>query len=266
MRVNDLDPFTLEREPRAAQTARLLACAAASPEPASSRLRDEVVQLNLVVARAVARRYRGRGELLDDLEQVAALGLVKAVRSFDPAQGNDFLSYAVPTIRGEVKRHFRDYSWAVRPPRRVQELQPRITAASCELVPELNRSPTTDEVAERLGVHVDDVIEALTSDGCFHPSSLDAPPAGFRTDSDESLLGAIGQPERGYGLVESQVDLGPAMGELSYRDRRILARRVDDGWTQQEIADEQGISQMQVSRILARIRAQLRDATREAVA
>jgi RNA polymerase sigma-B factor len=251
---------------RAERTARLLRQAASSPEPERSRLHDEVVELNLVVARAVAHRYRGRGEPLDDLEQVAALGLVKAVRRFDPAQEKDFLSYAVPTISGEVKRHFRDYSWTVRPPRRIQELQPRIMSALDRLTAQLNRSPSPSEVARALGASTDDVIEALTSDGCFHAASLDAPPVSAADDDASSLLGVIGGDEGGYGVVEVRQDLRPALDQLSPRDRHILARRVEAGWTQQEIADELNLSQMQVSRVLARIRARLQDATQTSVA
>jgi RNA polymerase sigma-B factor len=251
---------------RAERTARLLKMAAVSPEPERSRLHDEVVELNLVVARAVAHRYRGRGEPLDDLEQVASLGLVKAVRRFDPAQEKDFLSYAVPTISGEVKRHFRDYSWTVRPPRRIQELQPRIMAALDRLTAQLNRSPNPDEVASALGATTDDVIEALTSDGCFHAASLDAPPVSAADDDASSLLGIIGGEDGGYGVVEIRQALRPALEQLSARDRHILARRVEAGWTQQEIADELELSQMQVSRVLSRIRSRLQDATQTSVA
>ena len=137
-------------------------------------LREHVVLLNMSVARAIARRYRSRGIVLDDLQQVALLGLVKAVNGFDPGMGKDFLSYAVPTINGEVKRHFRDHGWMVRPPRRVQELQARIHVASDESAQALGRAPRATEVAAGLGVPVADVLEALTCNG-FSPVSLDVP-------------------------------------------------------------------------------------------
>jgi len=257
---------TAELGTRAEQTARLLRQAADSSGPERNRLQDEVVQLNLVVATAIAHRYRGRGEPVDDLEQVAALGLVKAVRGFDVTQDKDFLSYAVPTISGEVKRHFRDYAWNVRPPRRIQELQPRITAALDRLTARLDRAPTPVELAAELDTSPDDVIEALSSDGCFHAASLDARIASAPDDGMTSLMGVIGHDEGGFAVAETRQDLQPALGELSARDRHILSRRVDSGWTQQEIADELNLSQMQVSRVLARIRARLRDATEVNVA
>ena len=259
-------PETPAVESRSEQTARLLDLAAESTGAARAQLLDRVVELNLGVARAVAQRFRGRGEPLEDLEQVAALGLVKAVRLFAPERGKDFLSYAVPTIRGEVKRHFRDHAWTVRPPRRIQELQPRIARASEELTTRLNRSPRPDEVAAVLGVSTDEVIEALTCDGCFHSTSLDVRPTGSAPDSATSLHAVLGHPDAGFALTELRAALAPALVALSDRDRHILARRVDDGWTQQEIADELGVSQMQVSRVLARIRARLARATQDAVA
>jgi RNA polymerase sigma-B factor len=251
---------------RGERTARLLQLAASSPEPARSRIQAEVVELNLVVARSIAHRYRGRGEPLDDLEQVAALGLVKAVRQFDPSHGKDFLSYAVPTVSGEVKRHFRDHSWMVRPPRRIQELQPRIEAATDLLRSQLNSSPTVVDVAEYLAEDSETIVEALTCDGCFTAASLDGALTTASDDHGTSLLGVIGQDDDGYALCEFRTDLEPALDVLSPRDRHILARRVNDGWTQQEIADELGMSQMQVSRVLSKIRSLLRDALHVAVA
>ena len=251
---------------RADETARLLQLAASSAEPARSRILAEVVELNLVVARSIAHRYRGRGEPLDDLEQVAALGLIKAVRQFDPTLGKDFLSYAVPTVRGEVKRHFRDHSWIVRPPRRVQELQPRIEAATDLLRSQLNSSPTVVQLAEFLTEDAESIIEALTSDGCFRAASLDAALTASAEDHGTSLFGVIGRDDDGYALTEFRTDLEPALDGLTERDRHILSRRVDDGWTQQEIADELQMSQMQVSRVLAKIRCLLRNALQVAVA
>ena len=137
-------------------------------------LRDEVVVLNMPVAMAIAGRYRARGILLDDLQQVASLGLVKAVNGFDPGVGKEFLSYAVPTVSGEVKRYFRDHGWTVRPPRRVQELQARISSVSAQSDQSLGRSTQPPELAAQLGVDVNEVIEALTCNG-FTPMSLDLP-------------------------------------------------------------------------------------------
>ena len=246
-------------ESRAEQTARLLRLAASSAEPRRSQLQDEVVRLNLAVAHGVAHRYSGRGEPLDDLEQVAALGLVKAVRNFDAAQGSDFLSYAVPTIRGEVKRHFRDHAWMVRPPRRIQEIQPRIVAAIDLLSSRQTTVPSPADVADLLGEDTDNVVEAMTSHGCFHAASLDALLTPDESPTT-SLHGVIGRHDGGFGLTETRADLEPALQQLSPRDRHILVRRVEDGWTQQQIADELAISQMQISRVLAQIRSRLHDA------
>src|SRR5690349_10734991 len=137
-------------------------------------LTTQLIETNAAVARSMASRYRNRGIDLDDLEQVALLGLTKAAQRFDPAAGHDFLSFAVPTIRGELRRHFRDSGWMVRPPRRVQDLQTRIAGAQEELESQLGRSPRPTEIATHLGEQTSDVVEALAADGCFTPTSLDA--------------------------------------------------------------------------------------------
>ncbi len=219
-------------------------------------LRDEVVVVNMGVARAIAHRYRQRGLNLDDLVQVAYVGLVKAVNGFDPARERDFLSYAVPTVSGEVKRYFRDFGWAVRPPRRVQELQGQIAKASSELTQRLGRSPRPTEVAAELDVEVDEVIEALAADGCFTPSSLDVPVG----EDGSTTLGQL-MPDRHeeLGSAEARVMLGPAVRRLGERDRRILELRFFEGWTQEQIAADIGVTQMQVSRLLSRILQELRN-------
>jgi RNA polymerase sigma-B factor len=155
----------------------LLSRARASRGDARARYEDEAIRLNMVVATDVARRYHGRGIPAEDIDQVAYLGLVKAVRGFDPTLGDDFLSYAVPTLRGEIRRYFRDHGWMVRPPRRVQELQARIMGVRDELVAGLGRAPRPSEIAVRIGAGLADVEEALAADGCFTPYSLDIPPA-----------------------------------------------------------------------------------------
>ena len=184
---------------------------------------------------------RGIGK--DDLMQAAYVGLVKAVQGFDPSFERDFLSYAVPTVTGEVKRYFRDYGWTVRPPRRVQELQAQISRASSELSQTLHRSPKPSEVAEFLSVDVDSVIEALAADGCFTPASLDVP---------------VGEDDADLGRAEARILLAPAVRRLAPRDRRILELRFFHGWTQEQIAGDIGVTQMQVSRLLARILSDLR--------
>jgi RNA polymerase sigma-B factor len=232
--------------------------AAELPAELSSTASD-LVLAHLGVAHGIARRYRHRGIASDDLEQVARLGLLKAARSYDPAKQADFLAYAVPTIRGEVRKHFRDYGWMVRPPRRVQELQSRILAAAADLTQELGRSPRPSEIASRLDAPVGDIEEALGADGCFSPSSLDRPVSGV---PDAPPLGDLlpdsSEDADGHDAVDARVMLGPAVRRLSDRERKILHLRFFNGWTQEEIAREIGVTQMHVSRLLTRIIDELR--------
>jgi RNA polymerase sigma-B factor len=247
---------TVPEADRSEITARLLAqISGTSDELEQKRLRDEVVVLNMGVARAIAARYRDRGIGKDDLMQAAYVGLVKAVQGFDPSYERDFLSYAVPTVTGEVKRYFRDYGWTVRPPRRVQELQAQISRASGELSQTLHRSPKPSEVAEFLSVDVDSVIEALAADGCFTPASLDVP---VGEDGSTSLGELLGGDDADLGRAEARILLAPAVRRLGERDRRILELRFFHGWTQEQIAGDIGVTQMQVSRLLARILSDLR--------
>ncbi|MBD3926144.1 sigma-70 family RNA polymerase sigma factor [Nocardioides cavernae] len=203
----------------------------------------------------MAARYRNRGIDLDDLEQVALVGLVKAARRFDAAAGHDFLSYAVPTVRGELRRHFRDSGWVIRVPRRVQQMQARIKDAQHELEARLGRSPRPSEVAAHLGVEVDGVVEALAADGCFRPTSIDG-----KGDAQErgTIADVLGQDDRGFATLEARLVLDTAVGRLSDRERLILRWRFEDERTQQEIADLLGLTQAQVSRTLARILRRLR--------
>lgn len=206
------------------------------------------------VAENCARRYRGHGVSDEDLRQVAYLGLVKAVRAFDPARG-DFLGYAVPTITGEIKRHFRDSGWRVRPTRRIQNLQSQIVAASEELTQRLGRAPRPGEVADRLRADLDDVIEAMCADGCFTPTSLDLPIG----ENDTGTLGELIPAERtGFDAAEARVVLSTVADSLTARERRILAMRFYGGCTQAEIGQRMHLSQMQVSRLLSGILAGLR--------
>ena len=220
------------------------------------RLGDEVVLLNMHVAQCIARRYRQRGAAFDDLAQVAHLGLVKAVDRYDPDSGSHFLAFAVPTITGEVKRFFRDHCWAIRPTRRVQEVQHAIAARQPELVQLLGRSPTVSELAEELGANEDHVTEALASDGFYNLASLDMP-AGWE-DSSRSLADEVGEDDRRLDWVENHELLAPALDRLSEREKRLLLLRFEKGWQQKEIAADLGISQMQVSRLLSRLLQRLR--------
>lgn len=222
--------------------------------PDSQALTDELIEANLGVARSIAGRYRNRGIDLDDLEQVALLGLTKAAQRFDPGAGHDFLSYAVPTIRGEIRRHFRDSGWMVRPPRRIQDLQARIVAAHDEVERQLGRSPRPSDLATHLQEDVADVVEALAADGCFTPTSLDATVG----DGSSTLGDQIGHEDRDMAHAEARIVIEPAVQHLSPRDRRIVHLRFFEGRTQQEIAEAVGLTQAQVSRVLARILADLR--------
>lgn len=217
-------------------------------------LTRQLIETNAAVARSMASRYRNRGIDLDDLEQVALLGLTKAAQRFDPAAGHDFLSFAVPTIRGELRRHFRDSGWMVRPPRRVQDLQTRIAGAQEELEAQLGRSPRPSEIATHLEEDISAVVEALAADGCFTPTSLDAPVA----DGSSSLGDLLGDEDRALAQAEAKVMLDPLMRGLTARDRRIVRLRYFHEQTQQEIADAVGLTQAQVSRVLTRILADLR--------
>jgi RNA polymerase sigma-B factor len=220
-------------------------------------LREEIVLVNLPVAQGIARRYGSRGMPLEDLEQVACLGLVKAVRGFDPARQKDFLGYAVPTVSGEVKRYFRDFGWTVRPPRRVQELQARINSVSNDTAQTLGRDARPDEVATHLGVELSHVVESMMCRGAFTPTSLDAPLG--EAGASESLGDLLAHGRDQYVDAENVIVLTRAISTLSARDLLVLQRRFFEDRTQQEIGEEIGVSQMQVSRLLARILGTLRE-------
>ena len=234
---------------------------AASPmtdpdSPRRAALLDEVVLLNIGVADAVAMRYAARGVSSDDLVQVARLALVRAVHGFDLSRDCDFLAYAVPSITGAVKRHFRDAAWTVRPPRRVQEAQLQLNTARPAMQQRLGREPPVPEIAGYLGLDEETVIEALAADSCFTPDSLDRP-----VDDGEGgleLSGCIGSTDPGFALCEQRTVLGPLIKALPDRDRTVLELRFVEGLTQREVGQRIGVTQMQVSRILARILGQMR--------
>jgi RNA polymerase sigma-B factor len=242
-------------ENRREATTRLFELAREAQDEDRKRHLDEIVRLNMTVASDCARRYRGRGVASDDLDQVAYLGLVKAVRGFDPGRGHDFLAFAVPTIRGELRRHFRDLGWALRPPRSIQELQTRILAAEGDLAQELGRSPRPSDFARHLDVDLEHVLDALGANGCFAPASLDVP-AG---DGDAVLGDRLGGLDPGFDTAEARVTLAAVMRGLTPRERRILELRFFGGQTQAEIGADIGVTQMQVSRLLNRILGRLRE-------
>jgi len=251
----DLLDHELGTLPRREATQRLLALAHDAGEADRPFYQGRVVELNMQIAVEVARRYRSRGVAIEDLEQVAYLGLVKAARGFDPGRATDFLSYAVPTIRGEVRRSSRDHGGAVRPPRTVQQAQARITAVESDLCQELGRAPRPSEIAERLELDLDLVVEALAANGCFVPTSLDTPPA----DAESGIGEKLGDDDPGFDSAEARVALRPLLQHLDRRERIMLEMRFFKGATQSEIGEVLGITQMQVSRLLSALLARLRD-------
>ncbi len=254
------EPALPSRDEREQRTHECLGEARGTPSAGHRRLlEDEAIELNLPVAASVAHRFQGRGLETEDLEQVAYLGLVKAVRRFEAERGASFLSFAVPTIRGEIKRHFRDHVWAVRPPRRLQELRASIPEAQERLSALLHRSPTPRELARHLGAEPGQVLEALSSSMHFHAVSLDQPAEATGASLQQTPLHElIGSDDGDYARAESAIDLQDAIAALSCRDRQILTWRVTEDWTQRQIADALGLSQMQVSRLLRTILAGLR--------
>ena len=247
----------VERRDRTASA--LAALAVTTPGAGQADLRDHLVRVNMGVARSIAGRYANRGIDEEDLLQVAYLGLTRAARDFDTTRDDDFLAYAVPTMRGEVKKYFRDHGWTVRPPRRVQETQALLNRAEGELTQQIGRTPTTRELAEHVDATVREVVEALAADGCFAPTSLDKPLGGRDTGGDALSLGdLLAEVDSEQPAAEARAALGPVVRRLSDRDRRILYLRFFEECTQQEIADEIGVTQMQVSRLLAKILAGLR--------
>lgn len=238
---------------RRATTARLFDLAHAATGEERREHQDEIIRINMGVASDCARRYRGRGVATDDLDQVAYLGLVKAVRGFDPERGHDFLSFAVPTIRGELRRYFRDLGWALRPPRSIQELQARIAEVEGDLAQELGRSPRPTDLARHLEVDLERVLDALGASGCFAPSSLDAAAEG-----EDALGDRLGVLDPAYDAAEARVTLAAVLRGLNPRERRILELRFFGGRTQAEIGADIGVTQMQVSRLLSRTLDRLR--------
>jgi RNA polymerase sigma-B factor len=219
--------------------------------------REELVRRFLPLARRLARRYERAHEPLEDLVQVASVGLVKAIDRFDSDQGTGFSSYAVPTILGELKRHFRDSGWALHVPRGLQERVLKLNDAVEHLSGELGRSPTPQQVADEVGVPVEEVLEAMEAGAAYDTVSLDAP---LRSSEDEKTTYAdsIGEDDGRFELVEHSATLGRALKALPERERSILFLRFAEGLTQVEIADRIGISQMHVSRLIRRALERLR--------
>ncbi len=219
-------------------------------------VREDLVGLHVSLAEHLARRFRNRGEPLDDLVQVALVGLLKAIDGFDPDRGVDFTSYAIPTMVGEIKRHFRDKGWSVRVPRRLKEMKLEVTRVAGRLTQELGRSVTNADLADHLGVTEDEIRECQASARAYSALSLSAP-LGVE-DADSTLADVMGGADKGMESVEDRESLRPLIEELPSRQRSIIAMRFYGNMTQSQIAERMGISQMHVSRLLTRSLAQLR--------
>ncbi|MCW2503573.1 MAG: polymerase sigma-B factor [Actinomycetia bacterium] len=224
--------------------------------PVWQALRDELVHRHLPLVHFLVRRFRGRGEPLDDLVQVATIGLIKAVDRFDPQRGIEFSTYATPTVVGEVKRHFRDRGWAIKVPRRLQENMLVVSRASAELFGLLSRAPTIAELAKKAALTEEDVLEAIESSHAYTTVSLDA-------ELDDAAAAA--NPRHGVDTqaalesIEDRESLRPLLGKLDERERQIILLRFFANMTQSEIAAEVGVSQMHISRLLGRTLARLRE-------
>ena len=222
--------------------------------------RDRALVESMPLVRALASRYAGRGEPLEDLVQAGSIGLIKAVDRFDVDRGVDFSSYAVPTIVGEIRRHFRDKAWAMHVPRRLKELSLRLSRVLDELTTELGRSPTVAELAEAAGVEEEEAIDALDSTNAYTTRSLHAP---FEDGADDSLAEKLGTDETGYAEVEDGALVQAGLAALDERERQIVELRFFKEMTQSQIAAEIGISQMHVSRLLRRALATMRGRIQE---
>jgi RNA polymerase sigma-B factor len=248
------DDATSDSEPRAAELLdQLDNFTGQTPEQRAQRQRlcDEIITRTLPVADRLAAHYGGRGVPMDDLRQVARTALVQAMRRFHGAGEHAFLAYAVPSIRGELKRYFRDMGWMVRPPRRIQEARLALNDVQSDLSNELGREPTAQELAEQTGLDPDTISAARGADHCYRPESLDRPRGdddGARTVGD-----VAGEFDQGFNQAEARVVIWPLLEQLSPRDRKLIILRFFKGMTQSEGGERSGISQMQVSRVEARI-------------
>ena len=239
---------------------QLLADYAATPpdDPRRAELRDALVTGYLPVARHIARRYAQRGEPLEDLEQVACLGLLNALQRYDPNLGSHFLGYAVPTITGEIRRHFRDRTWSMRVPRRLKDLHLTIAGAVAELTQRLGHAPRPSDIAAHLDLTTDEVLEGLDASQAYRAGSLDEMLGS--DDGAGSRLDRLSSPDAGVDRFIDSYSLAPHLAALPHRERAIVIMRFYDDLTQTQIADRLGLSQMHVSRLLSRTFVRLRDA------
>jgi RNA polymerase sigma-B factor len=227
------------------------------------RARELLIERYLPLARRLARRYQRAEEPLEDLVQVASLGLVKAIDRFDVQRRVVFSSYAVPTILGELKRHFRDHTWSVRVPRDLQELALRVDRSVTRLSVGKRRSPSVAEIAEAVGASQEQVLEALEAGGAYRAGSLDAPRVAQGEQEGESIADTLGEEESGFQRAEERATLEPLLVQISARERLVLELRFGEDLTQAEIGERIGVSQMQVSRLIRQALARLRKGSGE---
>lgn len=230
-------------------------------EETRASVRDELVQMHVSLVEYLAKKFKNRGEMLQDLIQVGTIGLIKAVDRFDTEYGVEFSTFATPTIVGEIKRHFRDKGWAVRMPRRLQELKLSLTRAKGKLTQDLGRSPTVAEIAKYLDISEEEVLEGIESSNAYSAISLDGPEGDG--ENTGSITDTLGSEDVGLSDVENRESLRPLLAKLHSREKNILVMRFFKDMTQSQIAEELGISQMHVSRILTRTLVKLRNELKE---
>jgi RNA polymerase sigma-B factor len=228
-------------------------------EDGDLRAREQLIEQYMSLVRSLARRYSYRGEQLEDLVQIGAIGLIKAIDRFDLERGVELTTYATPNIIGEIKRHFRDKGWAVRVPRGLQELNVQLSRLVEQLTVQFGRSPTIPELAKAAGVEEEEVLEALESGRAYTSLSLSVGGGGGGDDDDLDLLESLGTDEHQYEVSEDRAVLAPGFRALDERERKILQLRFFDGLTQSQIAQQVGISQMHVSRLIRRSLEKIRE-------
>lgn len=227
-------------------------------EKGDAEAREQLIVSHLNLVRFLASKFKNRGESLDDLIQVGTIGLIKAIDRFDPERGLEFTTYATPTIMGEIKRHFRDKGWSVRVPRRLQELSSKVTQATDDLTTQLQRSPSVEEIAERLGVSVDEVLEAMESSSAYSSVPLEGGGSGDDEESP-SVIDHYVTEDADLAASDDRMILEDAIADFSPREQDVIRMRFVDGLTQVEIAERLGVSQVQVSRLLRRTLRRVQD-------
>jgi RNA polymerase sigma-B factor len=225
-------------------------------EQGDTSARERLIARHLPLVRSLARRYAGRGEPLEDIEQVGAIGLIKAIDRFDLEREVSLATYATPNVVGEIKRHFRDKGWAIRVPRSLQELNAKMSSTIDDLTARLGHSPSVAEIAESLGTTTEEVLEALEVGSAYTALSLDANPGA---DDDGDPMETIGSEDEEFDRSEDRATLGPALAQLPDREREILKMRFEEGLPQTQIAERVGLSQMHVSRLIRRSLATMRE-------